>query len=102
MAVPRMHDDEEAYYVTDTSIAELANALSHASPPLLTLAPGKVEGKGWLRGAMTITDTGRAVLAGRRDRIEACGIDRWLGGVHLHGAEAAWLWDADAKTLRAA
>jgi len=95
-AFPRMHDDEEAYYVTDTSIAELANALSHALPPLLTLAPGTVVGKGWLRGAMTITDTGRAVLAGRRDKIEACGIDRWLGGVHLQGDAPSWRWD-DAR-----
>jgi hypothetical protein len=95
-AFPRMHDDEDAYYVTDTSIAELADALSHTTPPLLTLAPGQVEDQRWLPGAMTITDAGRAVLAGRLDRIEACGIDRWLGGVHLQGDAAAWRWD-DAR-----
>jgi hypothetical protein len=27
------------------------------------------------------------------------GIDRWLGGVHLQGGEAAWRWDADAGRL---
>ena len=95
-AFPRMHDDEDAYYVTDTSIAELADALSHTSPPLLTLAPGQVDAEGWLRGAMTITDTGRAVLAGRQDKIEACGIDRWLGGVHLQSDAVPWRWD-DAR-----
>ena len=30
-----------------------------------------------------ITDAGRAVLAGKADRVELLGIDRWLGGTHL-------------------
>ena len=33
-AFPRMHDGERAYYITDTSLDELADALSGASPPL--------------------------------------------------------------------
>jgi hypothetical protein len=95
-AFPRMHDHEDAYYVTDTSIAELADSLSRTSPPLLTVAPAQAGDEGWLRGAITITDTGRGVLAGRQDKIEAFGIDRWLGGVHLQGDAASWRWD-DAR-----
>jgi hypothetical protein len=30
-----------------------------------------------------ITDLGRRVLAGERDRVEVAGLDRWLGGTHL-------------------
>jgi hypothetical protein len=30
-----------------------------------------------------ITDLGRRVLAGKRDRVEVAGLDRWLGGTHL-------------------
>ena len=30
-----------------------------------------------------LTDVGRSVLAGESDRVTTCGIDRWLGGVHL-------------------
>ena len=99
VAFPRMHADEEVYYVTDMSLATLADTLSRASPPLLTLARRPVadgelpRGSVTLRDAATLTDIGRAVLAGKQDRIAACGIDRWLGGVHLHGDADLWRWD---------
>lgn len=32
-----------------------------------------------------LTPLGEKVLAGEEDRIRVCGIDRWLGGVHLQG-----------------
>ena len=34
-AFPRMHEGEDAYYITDLSFADLAEALSRTSPPLL-------------------------------------------------------------------
>ena len=47
-----------------------------------------------------ITDAGRQLLAGKADWIKLCGgIDRWLGGVHLTGAELLWRWDPAKKTL---
>lgn len=46
-----------------------------------------------------LTAQGQAVLAGRADRIGGEGIDRWLGGVHLTGATAAWRWDAGAAQI---
>jgi len=91
-AFPRMHDDEDAYYVTDLSLADLAQALSRTSPPLVTFAP-RGGSREPLQGSVTLTDFGRAVLAGERDRVEACGIDRWLGGVHLRGHAGVWRWD---------
>jgi hypothetical protein len=96
-AFPRMHDDEQAYYVTDCSLASLAETLSGSSPPLLTRGPGS--GGGILQGSVTLTETGRAVLAGQRDRVETCGIDRWLGGVHLQGDAAAWRWDENRRSI---
>jgi hypothetical protein len=36
------------------------------------------------------------VLSGELDRIAACGIDRWLGGVHLKDGSRLWRWD-DAR-----
>lgn len=44
-------------------------------------------------GEVTITEAGRDVIEGRADHIALNGIDRWLGGVHLQGGEAAWRWD---------
>ena len=45
---------------------------------------------------VTITDTGRRVLAGELDRVEVAGLDRWLGGTHLTPANA---WRRDGGTL---
>ncbi|MPY90871.1 MAG: hypothetical protein GEU99_23525 [Luteitalea sp.] len=45
------------------------------------------------RGTITLTDTGRAVLACDVDRVARCGLDRWLGGVHLQGTGPTWRWD---------
>ena len=105
-AFPRMHAGEEVYYVTDTSIAALAETLSRTSPPLLTLARGPIADGELLQGSVTLTETGRAVLAGQQDRIATCGIDRWLGGVHLQGNADLWRWDdkrrENDKTVRPA
>ena len=92
-AFPRMHEDEDAYYISDTSVAELADALARTSPPLLVLTLGQGADGTVLRGSVTLTDAGRAVLSGQQDRIALCGIDRWLGGVHLQRDADLWRWD---------
>ncbi len=46
-----------------------------------------------------MTETGRAVLDGEADWIKLNGIDRWLEGVHLHGAESRWRWDEENRRL---
>ena len=48
---------------------------------------------------LALTAAGTAVLNGEADFVVLNGIDRWLGGVHLHGAEAAWRWDREAARL---
>jgi hypothetical protein len=96
-AFPRMHDGETAYYVTDLSLASMADRLSRTSPPLLTLAPAN--GGGPLRRHVGLTATGRSVLEGEQDRVAACGIDRWLGGVHLTSAGSQWRWDEERRTI---
>jgi hypothetical protein len=88
-----MHDGEEAYYITDTSMATLAEHLSRCSPPLLTFVSSQAAGDEAPLRSVTLTDTGRAVLARRQDRIATCGLDRWLGGVHLQGHVSLWRWD---------
>jgi hypothetical protein len=98
-AFPRMHDGENAYYVTDLSLADLAGALSQTSPPLLTRTAGRTGDGQSLDGSVTLTDFGRAVLAGRSDRIATCGIDRWLGGTHLRGDKEVWRWNAERQRI---
>jgi hypothetical protein len=98
-AFPRMHDDENAYYITDGSLDDLATALAFTSPPLVTLArDSEAGGSDLLVGIVTLMDAGREVLAGRRDRV-GCGLDRWLGGVHLQDDDALWRWDEDRRRI---
>ena len=98
-AFPRMHDGEDAYYITDLSLAALVETLSRTSPPLLTVIENGDGHRGALRGAVSVTEAGREVLAQRRDRV-ACGTDRWLGGVHLQtGAADKWRWDDERRGI---
>lgn len=88
---PHMHDDERAYYITDGSLDNLARSLASTSPRLLSfLEEGTAERP--LAAVVAATDDGRAVLDHRLDRV-ACGLDRWIGGVHLRTGGDIWRWD---------
>jgi len=96
-AFARMHEDEVAYYITDTSLAELVEALSRTSPPLLRHSADGASPDRWFAGSVSITPAGRAVLRGDQDRVSLCGVaDRWLGGVQLRNDAPLWRWD-DAR-----
>jgi hypothetical protein len=101
-AFPRMHDDEDAYYIADLSLLKLAEQLSQTSPPLLTLGAAEGRGAKVLRCPVTITETGRKVLEACEDRVTTCGIDRWLGGVHLQSDGPLWRWDDARQRVTAA
>jgi hypothetical protein len=52
------------------------------------------------KNEFAITDVGRQLLAGKADWIQLQGcVDRWLGGVHLTGAQPQWRWKPETKTL---
>jgi hypothetical protein len=80
---------EPAYGLGDEQLWLALRRLRRAPTPLLTtdddaifdgaLAPDTLS-----RASFSLTDAGRAVLAGAADHIELNGIDLWLGGVHLH------------------
>ena len=96
-AFPRMHEDESAYYVTDTSLVELVETLSRTAPPLLVHSSDGASSHRWFAGSVSITAAGRAVLRGDQDRVSLCGVaDRWLGGVQLRNDAPLWRWD-DAR-----
>jgi hypothetical protein len=92
-AFPRMHDDETCFYIADLSFWNLVEGLSRTSPPLLMLEVSSRPEDRLPDGTLTLTGTGRAVLAGAADRVKHCGVDRWLGGVQLQGTGAVWRWD---------
>ena len=88
---------EERVYMGDSSFDRILRELAAPPRPLLRLQPGA---QGSLRSLrIALTASGRGVLEGRDDWVRSRGIDRWLGGVHLQGAEAAWRWDTETKRL---
>ena len=83
---------EERIYCGDSSAALYLDRLSQGQTPLVSVSDAKF----WL------TDTGRAVLRGDEDWISLGGSDRWLGGIHLEGANAKWRWDpANRRSITA-
>jgi hypothetical protein len=92
-AFPRMHDDETAFYIADQSFWEIVKALESATEPLVRVDVTSEVPDHLPRGTIALTDTGREILEGRIDRIERCGFDRWLGGVHLSASAPVWRWD---------
>ena len=92
---PEMVVEGDVYHVTDRSLVDMAAALSAATLTQLKDAPADGDPAGPLGATVALTEVGAAVLAARADRVAVAGIDRWLGGVHLHGGEV-WRWD-DAR-----
>jgi len=95
---PRMGGGDRFYTITDLSLLATATTLAAASPPLLTLVASENSTRPF-RAVVSLADAGRSVLEGRLDRVAACGIDRWLGGVHLQGRRSAWRWDEARRRL---
>ena len=100
------HDREDAIYMGDTSFVARLEGLSAGDAPLLQFDDGspvrapRAEseyGAFWKRH-LVLTDLGRAVIAGREDRVRRCGVDHWLGGIHLYGHDVPWRWNGERVT----
>ncbi len=106
-AFKRDMEREEAPFLGDLGFWARMAGLAPAAHPLLAFADGRsfalpadpAHPTEWARQAVALTGTGRAVLAGEQDWVWLNGINRWLGGVHLKGPEAAWRWDRAARRL---
>ncbi len=84
-------------FLGDSSFLRCLKVLASSPMPLLRMEPGP---GGLIRNLrLSLTGTGREVLEGREDWVHLHGIDRWLGGVHLHGREAQWRWDGERSRL---
>lgn len=87
---------EERRYMGDSTFLHHLHGLSTDPRRLIRL---EREGTGPRSWRVHLTATGSEVLDGRDDWVRIHGIDRWLGGVHLHGREAQWRWDPDRDRL---
>ena len=93
----RLGEREARPYLGDLFFFRIVARLAGAPVPLLELDPpgGRVAADTRLRR----TEAGDRVLRGEADHVALNGIDRWVGGVHLHGPEARWRWDEGIETL---
>jgi hypothetical protein len=97
-------DMEPRPYLGDTMLWDWVDRLAKGAHPALRISgPGPVprwETKADLAAwAISLTDTGRALLANEADWAELNGIDRWVGGVHLDGHANMWRWDDNQKKV---
>jgi hypothetical protein len=93
-AVPLMHEDETVFYIADSSLWHVVAELQAATPSLVSVAAPSTAAGRLPKGSIALTDAGRSVLGGHADRVALCGIDRWLGGVHLVGSGRMWRYPA--------
>ncbi len=73
-----------------TRLARAPNPLLEAEPAADPVGP---------HSRLRLTDIGRRVLDGHEDQIALNGIDRWIGGVHLHGQALPWRWNEGTETI---
>jgi hypothetical protein len=84
-------------YLGDDWCFAMMDRMARAPVPLLDAEPvgSPVDRASRLR----LTGTGARVLAGEADHVTLNGLDRWIGGVHLHGRHARWRWDDGTETI---
>jgi hypothetical protein len=95
----RLGEREARPFLGDLWYFRIVARLATAPVPLLQLDPagGPVTAATGLRP----TAAGRRVLRGEADHVALNGIDRWVGGVHLHGEAARWRWDEGTESIAA-
>jgi hypothetical protein len=90
------HHSEQRVFLGDLSFQSILENLA-GKPSIIRIAPRN--GKPFWAGSAELTTLGRSIVHGTADLIEARGIDRWIGGTHLHGKEAVWRWNPDTLRL---
>jgi hypothetical protein len=80
----RAQNREEASFHGDSGFYKVLDDLRDGAAPL-------IEGE---EGAYVLSALGRRVVAGDADWLEHVTLDRWIGGVHLEGANSP-RWDDD-------
>jgi hypothetical protein len=93
----RLGEREARPFLGDLSCFRILARLAGGRAPLVELDPPTGEVTAATR--LHLTTAGGRVLRGEADHVALNGVDRWVGGVHLHGPEARWRWDEGAETV---
>jgi hypothetical protein len=82
---------EQSSFMGDISFWHILTRLAAEPHPLLRIL-GATEER-FSKRTVHITELGKQVLASDEDYVRLRGIDKWIGGVHLHGPESRWRWN---------
>jgi len=96
-AIGRAWARETRPFMGDTTCFRRIDQMAQGPHPLLRLDPPDHPAD--RATGLRLTGTGARVLAGQADQIALNGIDRWIGGVHLHGRHITWRWDDGTETI---
>jgi hypothetical protein len=94
-AFMRVAAREARPFLGDSLFFRITRRLASARTSLLATRTGQIDASTELR----LTDAGQRVLDGADDHVRLNGIDRWIGGVHLAGAEGRWRWNEGTETI---
>jgi hypothetical protein len=89
---------EERVFMGDWSFWKYVQELASGPSPAVAVETEASDPR-FPKGTVSITETGRRVLAGEVDWVKLAGLDRWIGGVHLEGRRVPWRWDQRAGKL---
>lgn len=81
-------------YLGDLMVLPVLRRLLDAADPALAVTPDSPSTAGPFERRLTLTATGRALLAGRVDWLTCGPRPRWVGGVRISAGEPAWRWDS--------
>jgi len=98
---------EKSIFLGDIVFYWYLERLSDSDTPLVTwkdgsrvVAPrGKEDSREFVTGELSLTDTGRAVMAGKKDWQSINRNSRWLGGVEIKPGTDGWRWDPGERKL---
>jgi hypothetical protein len=88
--------------VGDLLLFDMLRDFDSAPNPIVRYAApftNKINSYKFNSAMLTLTDTGRRVLSGKDDHVTLNGVDRWIGGVHLHGHSVPWRWDEQHQRI---
>ncbi len=91
---PAVAQREERVFMGDSSFYRIFGQLGYYQPWLIDVGADRS-----LRDLTHITDVGRDVLQGRKDRVELLGMNRSLGGVHMRDKKVKWRWDPATRRI---
>ncbi len=99
-----LDNQPEPAFLGDWSLFNLLSEFMAAKHPLIDQLDGcwtshdQAQRERFCSSTVRMTPLAHALLAGKADRIEINGIDRWWGGTHLT-TQTCWRWDCAAEAL---